>query len=122
MKKRFSIRNILLSKSIFLIGLLIFISSCAKTEYVDRIVYRDNLIYPEIPKLEKLTRPELYVFDLNKYVIDNETLYCLTKEESVYLLKNLTMLKVQIETYEQIIDEYQKFYKDYYDNRSRELE
>lgn len=105
-------------KKLMFILLLFVIISCTKIEYVDRIVYKDNLIYPEIPKLEQLSDFNLKELELELYEIDNQSFYCLNDNDTIQLIKNISTYKEIVSYYENLIYEYNIFYKNYYEKKN----
>lgn len=91
----------------------LFISSCTKVEYVDRLIYKDKIIYPDLPKLEIIKNYKIKELELSLYEIDNTTLYCLNDNDTIELIKNIDKYKEIIQYYENIISDYDLFYNEY---------
>ncbi len=94
-------------KKLILIGLLFTILACTKT--VKEPVYKYIYIKSELPDLTLVERPDLKEVMVRKYIVDNQTKWCMDNMDLQNLIDNKRGYENTIEEYERIIKLYLRY-------------
>lgn len=91
-----------------LVGLCLLVTSCVKVVEVPKYIY----VKPQIPEIQLL--PDLEEKHLDLYQsVENENLYCAEYENIIDYKKYVDKLKLQIDTYKNLIKNENEFINKY---------